>query len=82
MIGRWIVSVLVAACSLGVLGQASAAAGDDTTVVAQAEGTRDGDLEPRYQPREPEPPEAYNDDYVFAMTRGVAAVESRMRCFL
>lgn len=48
------------------------AADDGVRVVAQAEGTRDRDLEPKYRPREPEPPEAYNDDYFFAMTRGVA----------
>jgi hypothetical protein len=72
MIRAFVVCVVLVASSLGALAPASAATKDETTVVAQAEGTRDGELEPRYQPREPEPPEAYNDDYLFAMTRGVA----------
>ena len=31
-----------------------------------------GKLEPRYQPREPEPKSWYNSGYVFGMSRGVA----------
>lgn len=30
-----------------------------------------GKLEPRYQPREPQPKPWYNDSYLFGMTRGV-----------
>ena len=32
----------------------------------------EGRLEPRYQPREPEPKSWYNSSYIFGMTRGVA----------
>ena len=74
MISRAIGPVLLAVCLLGVVEPDHAAAGDagEPTVLAQAEGTRDGGLEPRYQPREPEAPSAYSGEYVFAMTRGVA----------
>lgn len=38
-----------------------------------AEGaTRSRPLEPRYQPREPENTSGYNDQYIFAMSRGLA----------
>lgn len=32
----------------------------------------EGKLEPRYQPREPKPEGAYDNSYLFGMTRGVA----------
>ena len=41
-------------------------------LVAHESGTRDGDLEPRYRPEEPEPESAYDGSYLFPMTRGVA----------
>ena len=41
--------------------------------LAQAdEEASEGKLEPRYQPREPEPKSSYNKSYIFGMTRGVA----------
>jgi len=65
-------AVLVAVALLLGLAPLDAQAVDDEPIqIAQAQGTRDGELEPKYKPREPEP-ESYNDDYVFAMTRGVA----------
>lgn len=39
---------------------------------AQAHGTTEGELRPRYQPVPPEEPSWYNSSYVFALTRGVA----------
>lgn len=74
MFSRTVGSVLLALYLLGVVepDPAVAAAAGEPRVVAQAEGTRDGGIEPRYQPREPEAPSAFNGDYVFAMTRGVA----------
>lgn len=42
-------------------------------LLAQAdEEASEGKLEPRYQPREPEPKSSYNKSYIFGMTRGVA----------
>lgn len=41
-------------------------------LVAQAHGTEQGELQPRYQPVPPEEPSWYNSTYVFALTRGVA----------
>ena len=42
-------------------------------LLAQAEEeAREGRLEPRYEPREPEPKSSYNESYMFGMTRGVA----------
>jgi hypothetical protein len=40
---------------------------DATTPANESSG-----LEPRYQPREPEPKSWYNSTYIFGMTRGVA----------
>ena len=64
----WAVLAALLVASLPV----PAAVASEGTVVAQAEGTRDGGLEPRYQPREPEEPPGYDNSYLFAMTRGVA----------
>jgi len=74
MISRTIGSVLFASYLVAVVGPvpAIAAPAAEPVEIAQAEGTREGGLEPRYQPREPEEPNAYDGDYVFAMTRGVA----------
>ena len=47
--------------------------GSASLLLAQASGDEGGGkLEPRYQPREPEPKSAYNSSSVFGMTRGVA----------
>jgi hypothetical protein len=45
-----------------------AQADEDASEASAAEGR----LEPRYQPREPEPKSWYNSSYLFGMTRGVA----------
>ena len=76
MIVRALVMLVLGALATGIALPADAtladAAAEGSIVLAQAQGTRDGDLEPRYQPREPESPGAYNNDYLFAMTRGVS----------
>lgn len=41
--------------------------------LAQAGGTEPRELEPRYQPVEPEEQSWYNGSYIFGMTRSVAA---------
>jgi NAD(P)-dependent dehydrogenase (short-subunit alcohol dehydrogenase family) len=41
--------------------------------LAQAGGTEPRELEPRYQPVQPEEPSWYNSSYIFGMTRSVAA---------
>jgi hypothetical protein len=41
--------------------------------LAQAGGTEPRELEPRYQPVEPEQQSWYNGSYIFGMTRSVAA---------
>lgn len=49
------------------------AADSGSLLLAQApEESSDGKLEPRYQPREPEPKSKHNSSYIFGMTRGVA----------
>ena len=51
------------------------AAEQSAIVVAQAGGTEPRELDPRYKPVPPVPPEersSYNSDYVFGMTRSVA----------
>lgn len=40
--------------------------------VAQAHGTQEGELSPRYEPVPPQPKSSYNSEYLFGMTRGVA----------
>lgn len=44
---------------------------DSSILVAQAQGEQPRELQPRYQPVEPQP-KGYNNEYVFALTRGVA----------
>lgn len=44
----------------------------DDLVVAQAGTTQQGTLQPRYQPAPVEEEGAFNSDYLFGMTRGVA----------
>jgi hypothetical protein len=41
-------------------------------LLAQAQGTEQPELRPRYEPVPPEPKSSYNNQYLFAMTRGVA----------
>jgi hypothetical protein len=75
MVHQIVGSSLVTLCLLGVslpVLAAGSAGQAEPIVLADAHGTRDGELEPRYQPREPEPEPAYNSEYLFAMTRGVA----------
>jgi hypothetical protein len=77
-----IVSRIVSIASIAVLAvatltstQALAAPADgraEAIVVAQAGGTEPRELEPRYKPVPPQPESAYNDAYIFALTRGVA----------
>jgi hypothetical protein len=40
--------------------------------LAQAGGTEPRELEPRYEPVQPEEPSWYNSSYIFGMTRSVA----------
>ena len=72
MLIRSIGAVLLGALLLTASQPFDAAANNDPLVTAQAQGTRDGELEPRYQPRTPEPEPAYDTSYIFAMTRGVS----------
>lgn len=46
--------------------------------LAQAEGaeSQPRELQPRYEPVEPQPKSSYNDEYIFGLTRGV--VDSAM----
>ena len=73
-IGR--VALFAAFLAIAVLsGNAAAEASDveaNTTVVAQAHGTEQGELDPRYQPVPPEQKSWYNAGYFFALTRSVA----------
>ena len=45
---------------------------DAPIVVAQEQGTVQGELRPRYEPVPPQPKSWYNSEYLFGMTRGVA----------
>jgi hypothetical protein len=61
--GRRLAAALFVVClSLGALSCAS------NGTPPEDEGPK---IEPRYQPREPEPEPFYNTDYLFGMTRGV-----------
>lgn len=40
--------------------------------LAQVEGTEAPELRPRYEPVPPKPQDAYNDEYIFGLTRSVA----------
>ena len=64
-----LLSLVVAWSGFALPAHVSASEG---TVIAQAQGTQDGQLKPRYEPTPPEDPGAYDNEYVFAMTRGVA----------
>jgi len=55
------------AAAIAVLAHHAAAA----PVFTQVE-RHDGDLEPRYQPREPQPEPAYDSSYFFALSRTLA----------
>ena len=51
----------------------SPAGGHGSQLLAQAAAeSADGTLEPRYEPREPQPKSAHNSSYIFGMTRGLA----------
>lgn len=69
--------VLRVAAALGVVALSFAAlgcagnGGSPPPAAESAEEDRPGGIEPRYQPREPEPEPWYNGDYLFGMTRGV-----------
>ncbi len=45
---------------------------DGALILAHDDGTRGGELEPRYTPAPVEQPSSYNSSYIFGMTRGVA----------
>lgn len=40
--------------------------------LAQAQGEEPRELQPRYEPVEPQPKSGYNDQYIFGITRSVA----------
>ena len=66
---------LLLAVSVGLLlgavaAEPVAAQYSEPLVLAQVE--RDGELEPRYEPREPVPEPAHDSSLVFSLTRGVA----------
>ena len=63
---------LVIFLSLPALPPVRANAGNAPVVVAQEQGTVQGELKPRYEPVEPQPRSSYNSEYIFGMTRGVA----------
>jgi len=73
--GLWL---LIAACPLAAHPAAAVAAAAGSVAqtaaaveVAQGSGTREGELQPRYQPVAEEPC-WYDSSYIFAATRGVA----------
>lgn len=66
--------MILAFAAVGCAG--SGGSGGDEPAAGAAEQTDSGregsrPLEPRYQPREPQPKPWYNSDYLFGMTRGV-----------
>ena len=72
------IALALVALLLGATGCASEAArsgSSESTASSPAPGApaeeEHGKLEPRYQPREPQPKPWYNDSYLFGMTRGV-----------
>ena len=71
----WAAAFLVLG-AVAVASQAAAATGDAAgpVVVAHddARGSEPRELEPRYQPVEPEPKGWYNTDYFFALSRTIA----------
>lgn len=46
--------------------------GPGQVLLAQAEGEAPRELQPRYEPVPPQEPDAFNDEYVFGLTRGIA----------
>lgn len=65
----------VVAALFAATASASFAAGprtDAPVVVAQAQGTTEGELSPRYHPAPVKEKSWYNSDYIFGLTRGVA----------
>ena len=59
-----------ALCGLALSGPSLGCAGDPPP--ADKERPAEGQIEPRYQPREPVPEPWYDSSYLFGMTRGVA----------
>lgn len=70
-VGALIMSLLVCGTAISVRAEHASGAGTPV-VVAQAQDMEQGELSPRYEPVPPHPPSAYNSDYLFGMTRGVA----------
>lgn len=76
---RLAAALCVIALSFGALGcagnggspPADAASAEGSAGTAGGQEESSGKLEPRYQPREPEPKPWYNTAYLFGMTRGV-----------
>ena len=67
----WVMTLSFGA-SFGALGCASDAPERASTESTQTQAPEDGRIEPRYQPREPQPKPWYNSNLLFGMTRGVA----------
>ena len=67
-IGLVLCLVVLSVASGGCASDSAAASPSDTAGAAE-DGS--GRLEPRYQPREPQPEPFYNNNYLFGMTRAV-----------
>jgi len=69
---RWLAAgvALALLAPAGCASSGGASSGDEVSGAERTQRT-EGELEPRYQPREPEPEPWYNSDYLFGMTRGV-----------
>jgi hypothetical protein len=75
-------AALVVLATTGIATAAPTASSSSTTAVhetaaprvelAQAEGTEPRELQPRYEPAQPQPEGGYNDEYIFGITRSVA----------
>ncbi len=67
----WVMTLSFGA-SFGTLACSSDVPERSATDSTQTQTSEDGRIEPRYQPREPEPKPWYNSKLLFGMTRGVA----------
>jgi hypothetical protein len=73
--GRALVAAVSTSMVLASSGRALPSASPPAAVseIAQAHGTEPRELDPRYKPVPPEEKGWYNSDYIFGLTRGVAA---------
>ncbi len=71
---RWIIAAGTLALALTSASHATPAkpAAPDAVQLAQANQRDPRPLEPRYEPVPPQPRSSYNDEYIFAATKGVA----------